>query len=124
MFLTDAGLHGCNWPSRRSVHFNPTGEEHGDSRSCWRHVGDLDPVAAATHGQANFTSMDRKVQIVGPTSVLGRAIVILTRQKDSQNELGERLCCGTIGRRLNSNFSLQVQRAPCRYTRAPTVEYL
>ncbi len=63
MFITKTGIRGCNWPARRSKHYNPHNQTHGDTKSCWRHVGDMEALKADESGNANFTQYDPRIQL-------------------------------------------------------------
>lgn len=62
---------GCAGP-----HFNPEGKDHGAPNDENRHVGDLGNLVAGDDGTATFTIIDKQISLVGPNSVLGRAIVV------------------------------------------------
>ena len=63
LFITETGVKGCNWPTRRSSHYNPFNTSHGEAKSCWRHVGDLDVIKADADGTATFSQFDARVQL-------------------------------------------------------------
>ncbi|CAK9314902.1 unnamed protein product [Citrullus colocynthis] len=111
-----AGLHGfhvhalgdtTNGCLSTGPHFNPEGKDHGAPSDENRHVGDLGNLVAGDDGTATFTIIDKQISLVGPNSVLGRAIVVHADPDDlgrGRTELslttgnaGERISCGVIG---------------------------
>lgn len=57
-------------------HFNPTHQPHGDRTAHERHAGDLGNLEADQHGTATIDLTDKVLQLNGPTSILGRGLVI------------------------------------------------
>lgn len=88
-------------------HFNPFGKEHGAPTDETRHVGDLGNIKTDAQGVAKGTIIDKYVQLYGPTSVLGRAIVVHAGTDDlgkgasadskKTGNAGGRPACGVIG---------------------------
>jgi Cu-Zn family superoxide dismutase len=88
-------------------HFNPLGKQHGGPQDENRHVGDLGNISANEKGNAVFDFDDTLLQLSGPHSILGRAVVVHAEvddlgkggHKDSltTGNAGARLACGPIG---------------------------
>jgi len=88
-------------------HFNPFNMAHGGPSDEIRHVGDLGNVLADGHGVAHINIIDNQVSLVGPTSVIGRALVVHTGDDDlgkgghldskTTGHAGGRDACGIIG---------------------------
>ena len=97
-------------------HFNPHGADHAGPDAASRHVGDLGNIQAGPDGVAEGTIIDRLVKLSGPTSVIGRSMMIhadpddLGRGDNSQpgppptngksslvtGNAGARIACGEI----------------------------
>ena len=59
------------------AHYNPTGKSHGDLADYERHVGDMGNITSK--GQvAEYSATDRHslIMLSGPSSVVGRAVVV------------------------------------------------
>lgn len=97
------------------THWNPYRATHGDINAPTRHIGDLSNLKVDSAGsvQINFQIPAEKMPLVGPDSIVGRALVVhqgeddlgLGGQTDSSTtgHAGGRLGCGVIG--LASEFS-------------------
>jgi len=95
---------GC---TSTGAHYNPFGKHHGGPKDSERHVGDLGNVQADADGVANVDIADLQVQLRGPWSVVGRAMVVHAGTDDlgTQNNEGSRTtgnaggraACGVIG---------------------------
>ena len=59
------------------AHYNPLNKTHGALEDAERHVGDLGNVEAK-RGVAEYSAVDsqRLIQLSGPLSVIGRAVVV------------------------------------------------
>jgi Cu-Zn family superoxide dismutase len=83
------------------AHFDPTAMPHSDPMSNRRHVGDLGNVEADQDGNARLDSVDSMLQFKGPTSILGRAVIVHEKEDDLKTQptgnAGGRLACGVIG---------------------------
>ena len=87
-------------------HYNPAGASHSSPSSVSRHAGDLGNVVAGPDGVARGTMVDTVLRLVGPTSVLGRAIVLHEGADDlglggfsdslTTGHAGSLLACGEI----------------------------
>ncbi|XP_050691426.1 uncharacterized protein LOC126983035 isoform X2 [Eriocheir sinensis] len=88
-------------------HYNPYKREHGSPQNLERHVGDLGNIVADKDGIARINIVDQLVTLEGPTSVIGRAIVVHDGEDDlgtgghpsslTTGNAGGRLVCGVIG---------------------------
>lgn len=108
----DISLTDCTSAKK---HWNPHKTTHGDVNSIIRHIGDLGNVNVSTDGTAQifFQVPADKLPLVGPDSIVGRALVIHQGQDDlgiggqtdsnSTGHAGSRLGCGVIG--MTSDFS-------------------
>jgi len=89
------------------AHYNPFTKNHGAPKDEDRHVGDLGNVTADKNGNATFDGTDSQIQLCGPTSIIGRAIVVHADPDDygkggfpdslTTGHAGARLACGVIG---------------------------
>ena len=85
-------------------HYNPDGLDHGDIDS--GHVGDLGNIIADEKGNANFSMVAKRVELLGLRSVIGRSVVIHSDKDDlgkgddqeskKTGNAGDRLACGVI----------------------------
>ncbi|KMZ60238.1 Superoxide dismutase [Cu-Zn] [Zostera marina] len=88
-------------------HFNPHGKVHGSPLDEIRHAGDLGNVTAKEDGTVNFTTTDTQIPLLGPLSIIGRAVVVHAESDDlgkgghelslSTGNAGGRVACGVIG---------------------------
>lgn len=99
--------HGdCSAPDASSAggHFNPTDDPHGgpDDPAGERHVGDLGNLEAGPDGTARYERVDAVLQLDGPNSAMGKAVIVHEGEDDlvSQptGDAGGRLACGIIER--------------------------
>jgi Cu-Zn family superoxide dismutase len=107
----EPGLHGfhihefgdCSAPDGKSAggHFNPAGAPHGGPMSAKRHVGDLGNITADVSGQAQLEVVDPQLELEGPNSIIGRAVVVHGKVDDLTSQpsgaAGARIACGVIG---------------------------
>lgn len=83
-------------------HFNPLESPHGAPSASPgdRHAGDLGNIDAGPDGRAAGTVVDSVLSLDGPTSVLGRALVIHAGADDLSSQpsgdAGARVGCGVI----------------------------
>lgn len=87
-------------------HFNPQGAKHGAPEDAERHIGDLGNIIANEDGIARIEISDSKVQLLGPHSVVGRAIVVHAGEDDlgkggnaeslKTGNAGGRFACGKL----------------------------
>ncbi|KAG1822774.1 superoxide dismutase, partial [Suillus subaureus] len=88
-------------------HFNPYDKTHGAPSDSVRHVGDLGNIESDEYGTATISFKDRFISLNGPTSIVGRAVVVHAGIDDlgkGNNEeslktgnAGGRAACGVIG---------------------------
>ncbi|CCD24356.1 superoxide dismutase SOD1 NDAI_0D00420 [Naumovozyma dairenensis CBS 421] len=88
-------------------HFNPFGQTHGAPTDKVRHVGDMGNVKTDSQGVAKGSLSDHMIKLIGPNSIIGRAVVIHAGQDDlgkggneeslKTGNAGGRNACGVIG---------------------------
>ena len=88
----------CNAPGQ---HFNPAGKPHGHYRVAERHDGDLINLQSDAEGNAVYAFETNLLTVTaGPTSVVGRTIVIDTDPDDYRTQptgnSGGAIACGII----------------------------
>ncbi len=105
------GLHGfhihefgdCNCDDGKCAggHYNPEGKKHGGPGAAERHVGDLGNIEAGADGKSSGTLTDPLVQLGGPHSVIGRAVIVHEKPDDLASDptgnAGGRIGIGVIG---------------------------
>ncbi len=93
----------CSAPDFSSAggHFNPSGDPHAAPKDAARHAGDLGNVEADASGVARLDYVDAKLAFEGPTSVLGRGVIVHASPDDLKTQptgnAGGRLACGVVG---------------------------
>ena len=109
----DKGFHihefgdNTNGCTSAGPHFNPFKKTHGAPTDETRHVGDLGNITTDDKGVAKGSLTDPLVKLFGPTSVLGRTVVVHSGQDDlgkggneeslKTGNAGTRPACGVIG---------------------------
>lgn len=82
-------------------HFNPTKKNHGSPKSEDRHVGDLGNITAGDDGKAKIDMTDTVIRLSGPSSIVGRAVIIHHDADDFKTQptghAGGRIAGGVIG---------------------------
>ncbi|XP_020996068.2 superoxide dismutase [Cu-Zn], chloroplastic-like [Arachis duranensis] len=88
-------------------HFHPNKMKHGAPGDQIRHAGDLGNIVANADGVAEATIVDNQIPLIGPNSVVGRALVVHELEDDlgkggkelslSTGNAGGRLACGVVG---------------------------
>jgi Cu-Zn family superoxide dismutase len=82
-------------------HFNPTGTTHGGPMSMHHHAGDLGNIVADSSGTGRVDQFFPGLSLVGPTSILGRSVVVHAKVDDLSTQpsgaSGTRIGCGVIG---------------------------
>ncbi|XP_047487608.1 superoxide dismutase [Cu-Zn]-like [Penaeus chinensis] len=88
-------------------HYNPYMRPHGSPEHSERHIGDLGNILADATGRAEVNITDPLVTLVGPRTVLGRAVVVHAGEDDlgrggneeslKTGNAGGRVACGVIG---------------------------
>jgi len=94
---------GC---ATAGAHFNPYNRTHGAPYDHERHVGDLGNIGSEG-SLAYVHSSDRSIQLAGPNSIIGRAVVVHADFDDlgrggfpdskTTGHAGARLACCVIG---------------------------
>lgn len=104
------GLHGfhvhdkgdCSATDGSSAggHYNPTGAQHGSPTSPMHHNGDMPVLVADAAGHAKLKVELASLALQGPTSIVGRAVVVHAAADDFQTQpagnSGARIACGVI----------------------------
>jgi superoxide dismutase, Cu-Zn family len=82
-------------------HFNPLGAAHAGHDSAKRHVGDMGNIKADSSGKAMVDLDDDQMSFEGPTSILGRGLVVHAKADDLKSQpsgdAGGRLAVAIIG---------------------------
>lgn len=82
-------------------HFNPTGHPHAGPNADERHLGDLGNLRAGADGTATLDFVDPKIQLAGPHSIIGRAVIVHEKADDLTSQptgdAGGRVAGGVIG---------------------------
>ncbi len=82
-------------------HFNPTGAPHSSHSSEKRHVGDMGNIKADENGKATVDLDDDQMSFEGPTSIIGRGLVVHAKADDLKSQpsgdAGGRLAVAIIG---------------------------
>ncbi|MGB2819136.1 MAG: superoxide dismutase family protein [Burkholderiaceae bacterium] len=93
----------CSSPDFMSAggHFNPGGKPHAHFGKPERHAGDLANLRATAEGNATYAFETKLLTVKpGPTSVVGRAVVIHRNPDDYASQpagnSGPRIACGLI----------------------------
>ena len=108
----EPGAHGlhihefgdCSAPDASSAgeHFNPHDDPHGSPRDLEdaHHVGDLGNITVNEQGEAEIDLEDNEIELSGPESVIGKAMVVHSDQDDFESQpsgnSGARIGCGEI----------------------------
>ena len=99
----DCGADSTGTPAGAAGgHFNPLSSPHGapsDARTA-RHAGDLGNVEVDAGGNAIGTRVDSVLAFSGPTSVVGKALVVHGGRDDLESQpsgdAGARVGCGVV----------------------------
>ncbi|KAI8388054.1 superoxide dismutase [Radiomyces spectabilis] len=96
--------NGC---TSAGPHYNPDNVNHGGPDDEVRHAGDFGNVVAGKDGKVNFKLTDKKATLFGPTSIIGRTIVVHAGEDDlgkggqelslTTGNSGDRVACGVVG---------------------------
>lgn len=82
-------------------HYNPTDMPHAGHDADQRHVGDFGNITAGENGVATLVLEDSGVRFFGPTSIIGRGVVVHEKADDLKSQpsgdAGARLAVGVIG---------------------------
>ena len=93
----------CSAPDATSAggHFNPTQMTHSGPTDATRHSGDLGNIVADEKGVADLEWVDPMMQLTGPQSIIGRAVIVHAKEDDLKTQptgnAGAREACGVIG---------------------------
>lgn len=93
----------CSAPDGTSAggHFQPSGHTHGAPTVVQRHDGDLGNVIADSLGNAEYLWTDSKLELNGPNSIIGLAVIVHASEDDLKTQptgnAGARVACGVIG---------------------------
>lgn len=112
LFDTSPGDHGfhihetgdCSAADGTSAggHFNASDSPHGspDAMADQRHAGDLGNVEVDANGEATYERVDTVIQLTGPNSIRGRAVILHAGTDDLTTQptgaAGSRIACGVI----------------------------
>ena len=81
-------------------HFNPMKSEHGAPTGDKRHVGDLGNLEAGPRGNAKVDFVDKHLSFSGPTSIIGRGVIVHEKADDFGQPVGNagtRVAAGVVG---------------------------
>jgi len=82
-------------------HFNPTGQEHGGPGDHPHHAGDLGNLIIGDDGQGHLDEVVPGLSLSGPTSIIGRSVVIHENEDDLTSQpagnSGKRIAAAVIG---------------------------
>jgi Cu-Zn family superoxide dismutase len=82
-------------------HFNPAGAPHAGPTEAHRHAGDMGNVTAGKDGTATIEYVDAQASFEGPTSILGRGVIVHANPDDLKTQptgnAGGRVACGVVG---------------------------
>jgi len=81
--------------------YNPTSEKHAGTDTPRRHIGDLGNITANENGNAALEIEDPSLKFHGPTSIIGRGLVVHEKADDLKTQptgnAGGRVAVGVIG---------------------------
>lgn len=108
----EPGAHGfhihemgdCSAPDASSAggHYNPRNDPHGspEDMSTPHHVGDLGNLTASEEGTAEIDVTHNDLQLSGPESLIGKALIVHAGQDDLETQpsgdSGDPVGCGVI----------------------------
>jgi len=82
-------------------HLNPGHSRHGAPDAAERHEGDLGNLTADANGHATLDYIDTVITLNGPTSIIGRGVVVHADADDLKSQpvgnAGKRVAVGVIG---------------------------
>ena len=82
-------------------HYNPTMAKHAGTDTPKRHIGDLGNITANDNGHATLDLDDASLKFHGPTSIIGRGLVVHEKADDFKTQptgnAGGRVAVGVIG---------------------------
>ncbi|XP_013778875.1 uncharacterized protein LOC106463399 [Limulus polyphemus] len=100
--------------------FNPTDEQHGGPSSPVRHVGGFGNIACDQFGVTNTILTNSAVSLIGPNSIVGKALVIHANPHDFGNSPDNpaNLVNGNSGTRLSCCIIEKTEHHPVSVTNA------
>jgi Cu/Zn superoxide dismutase len=97
-------LQGCK---TAGAHYNPYNKTHGGPNDSERHIGDMGNIVSDGVNDSTLIYEDPVIQLAGPTSIIGRSVVVHADEDDlgrggfedskTTGHAGARLACGVIG---------------------------
>jgi len=82
-------------------HYNPYNMQHAAPTDSLRHMGDMGNLPVGPEGNGTLDYLDTVIELNGPNSIIGRAIIIHSGADDLTSQpsgaAGERVACGIIG---------------------------
>jgi len=82
-------------------HFNPMTQPHAGPEDAHRHIGDLGNVTANEDGVAEFSFIDKKLEMNGTASIIGRGLIVHADRDDLTSQptgaAGARVGMAVIG---------------------------
>lgn len=82
-------------------HYNPHAMPHAAPSAGERHAGDLGNLVADANGNAHLDTYDTCLQLQGPSSIVGRAVIVHANADDLKSQptgnAGPRVAIGVIG---------------------------
>lgn len=82
-------------------HYNPYNMQHAAPTDSIRHMGDMGNLPVGEDGNGTLDYLDNVIELNGPNSIIGRAIIIHSGADDLTSQpsgaAGERIACGVIG---------------------------
>jgi len=87
-------------PKCHGGHFNPEKQKHGAPDAAERHIGDLGNITADGRGKAEISMKDKLIELSGPHSIIGRAVIIHEKADDFTQPVGNaggRIAGGVVG---------------------------
>ncbi|HEX6981175.1 MAG TPA: superoxide dismutase family protein [Balneolaceae bacterium] len=93
----------CTAPDLSSAggHYNPNENPHAAPTDSLRHMGDMGNIEVDAEGNATIDYVDSHIQLNGPNSIIGRAVIVHQGQDDLTSQpsgaAGARIGCGVIG---------------------------
>ena len=98
-------------------HYNPTHEMHAGTDTPKRHVGDLGNITANANGNATLDLDDSSLRFRGPTSIIGRGLVVHEKADDLKTQPTGN--AGGRGRRRHWRGQALSEESSCSGNRLP-----
>jgi Cu-Zn family superoxide dismutase len=99
----------CSAPDGSSAggHYNPYNKPHAGPDDPDRHMGDMGNLVADVDGNATYERLDDLIELSGPNSIIGRAVIVHSGRDDlvtqPTGDAGSRVACGVIKARQKSD---------------------